>query len=232
MSIFTSQMLTAYEAHCGGAHELLKHYGIIPPKHTFDDFQFGVQQSFYEGVHEVYQTDILNMLTKKYGNQQNIAEHLGLKDHSSISRMKRYKRMDSLRFTTALYLNPDLTLPSQERAALFGFARATSHVKAMAYGDPSFEGVMTAQDFSYLVGILASSEWYSAIQAKDYSIVRELAEQIIQERAIAVEGVIRNDGIRPEQFVLKLQDLWLSWADFGILALYAIPELIPEGKEA
>jgi hypothetical protein len=232
MSTLSSQMMTAYEAHCGEAHQLLKHYGITPPKHTFDDFQFGVQQSFYEGVHEVYQIDILNMLTKKYGNHQNIAEHLGLKDHSSISQMKRYKRMYAVRFTAALYLNPDLTLPSQERAALFGFARATSHVKAIAYDDPSFEGAMSAQDFSYLIGILATSEWYSAIQARDYSIVRQLAEQIIKERPIAVEGAIRNAGIGAEHFVLKLQELRLSWADFGILALSAIPELIPEGKEA
>src|SRR5215213_3850185 len=180
MSTLSSQMMTAYEAHSGDVLALLKHYQIIPPKHPFDDFQFSVQQSFYEGVHEVYQIDILNMLTKKHRKQQNVAEVLGLKDRSSISQMKRYKRMGAVRFTSALYHNPDLTLPSQERAALFGFARATSHVKAIAYADPSFEGTMTAQDFSYLTGILATSEWYSAVPAKDYSTARKLAEQIIK----------------------------------------------------
>jgi hypothetical protein len=231
MSTLSSQLMAAYEAHSGETHALLKHYQIIPPKHPFDEFQFSVQQCFYEGVHEVYQMDILRALTKKHRKQQNVAEELGLRDRSSISQMKRYKRMGAVRFTSALYHNPELTLPSQERAALFGFARATSHVKAIAYEDPSFESVMTAQDFSYLTGILATSEWYSAISAKDYSIGRRLAEQIIKERTITVEGVIQTDGIRPEQFVLKLQDLRLLWADFGILALSVIPELIPQGKE-
>jgi hypothetical protein len=225
-------MLTAYEAHSDELHELLTQYQITPPEYDFDQFQFSIQQSFYEGVHEVYQIDVLDMLTKKHRKQQNVADVLGLKDRSSISQMKRYKRMDAVRFTAALYHNPEMKLPSQERAALFGFARATSHVKAIAYNDDSFEGAMTAQDFSYLTGILATSQWYSAIRARDYNIVRELAQQIISERTITATTPIRKGRTRPEQLVLMLQHLWLSWGDFAILSLSAIPELIPQGKEA
>jgi hypothetical protein len=124
-----------------------------------------------------------------------------------------------------------MQLPSTDTAALFGFARATSHVKAIAYRDPSLEGTLRPQDFSYLIGLLANNEWDEATRDTDLEKARIMAQQIVAERTIVRNGPVRKDGSRPEQLVLMLQDLWLSWSEFGILALWAIPECIPETKE-
>jgi hypothetical protein len=232
MSTLASQMLTAYAAHCGEADGLLELYQIAPFSKDVDDFQFRVQQNFYEGVHEAYQSDFLTELSKTHPRQQEIAELLGLRDRSSISQMKRSKSMDGVRMSAALYHHPEMPLPSQDRAALFGFARATSYIKAVAQRNPELIGSLTPQDYLYLIGLLASDQWDSAIQDPDPDKARKLAEQIISERTLTFAGPIRKGGVRPEQLVFKLQNVWSSWADFGILSLWAIPELIPEGREA
>jgi hypothetical protein len=228
MSTLSSQMQTACRVHSIQASKLLKHYRIVPYKYDIDDLECRLQQSFYEGVHEAYQCHILNTLTKDHPKQQDLANSLGLKNRSSISQMKRSKRIDAVRLTAALYNNPNITLPSQERAALFGFARATSHVKGIALGDPNIEGSMGPQDFSYLTGLLACDQWDSAVRDPNLSKARILAEQIVTERTVSGAGPIRKGDIEPEQLVFMLQGLWLSWADFGILSLSVIPELIPE----
>ncbi len=231
MSTLSSQMQTAYRAHSDQAPGLLKHYRIVPCKYEIDDLECKVQQSFYEGVHEAYQCHILNTLSKDHPKQQDLANSLGLKNRSSISQMKRSKRIDAVRLTAALYNNPKITLPSQERAALFGFARATSYVKSIALGDPAIEGSMEPQDFSYLTGLLASDQWDSVVQDHDLIKARILAERIVSERTISGARLIRKDHIQPEQLVFMLQAVWSSWANFGILSLSVIPELIPEWNE-
>ena len=149
---------------------------------------------------------------------------------SSISKMIKSGTMDGIRITTAFYLYPDLLkrLPTRERAALYGFARATSFIKALFYGDTTIEGTMKPQDFSYLVGVLASSKWNTAILDRNHDIVRKLAKQIILERTISTVEPVFDARNREEQYVLKLQELKLAWGDFAVIALWAIPEYIPE----
>jgi len=164
------------------------------------------------------------------GSQQEIAEALGLKDRTSISHMLKSGAMDGIRITAAFYLYPGLLkrLPTPERAALYGFARATSFIKALVYDDMTIEGAMKPQDFSYLVGVLASSEWNTAILDHDHDVVRKLAKQIILERTISTVESVFDARNREEQYVLKLQELKLAWGDFAVIALWAIPECIPE----
>jgi len=231
MSTLSSQMQTAYRAHSEQAHSLLKHYRIVPSRYDIDDLECTVQQIFYEGVHEGFLSHILDRLSKDHPKQQDIANSLGLKNRSSISQMKRSKRIDAVRLTAALYNNPTITLPTQERLALFGFAKATSYLKGLAFGDPTLEGSLGPQHFSYLTGLLASDQWDSAVRDSDLSNARMLAVQIVSERTISDAGQVQKGDIEPEQLVFMLQALWVSWADFGILSLSIIPELIPEGNE-
>jgi hypothetical protein len=225
-------MSAAYDTHRHRCDALLQEHCILTARDFPDDFLLHVHNSFFMGVHEAYQSSILEALTRELGTQQNIAEALGLKDRSSISQMLRSGTMDGIRVTAALYQCPTIQLPTRELAALFGFARATSFIKSVAYRDRSIEGSMKPQDFSYLVGVLANDQWDRAIRDTDPTRARRLAEEIVNERTIARFGPVRKDGGRPEQLVLMLQGLWFAWADFAILSLWAIPECFPEVIEA
>jgi len=231
MNTLDCLMTTAYDSHRHEAEAILMRYQIVPGPDAVEDFQFGVLKSFNQGVHEAYKKVIQKTLKQKLGSQQNIAEALGLKDRSSISKMLHSQTMEGIRITSALHLCPEMQLPSSETAALSGFARATSHVKAVAWREPSLEGTMKPQNFSDLIGLLANDEWDAATRDPDLGRARTLAEQIVAERMIARGGAVRKDGRRQEQLVLMLQNLWLSWSEFAILALWAIPECIPETKE-
>lgn len=220
-------MQTAHENHRTQAEALLQRHEIEVNLDELDDFMLVVQNEFFIGVHHAYREAILGALSEELGTQQHIAAALGLKDRSSISQMVRSGYMDGVRVTAALYGFPGIPLPTREQAALFGFARATSVIKAAAYRDESIKGSMTAQDFSYLVGVLASEKWDAAIRDTSLENARELAMKIVDERTITTSPKVS----RAEQHVLMLQELWIKWGDFGVLALWAIPECIPEDGE-
>ena len=227
MTNLSLQMLAANENHGTRAEGLMRRHGIEIDMDALDDFMLVVQNEFFVGVHHAYREAILTALSEELGTQQRIAAALGLKDRSSISQMVRSGTMDGIRVTAALYGFPEISLPTRELAALFGFARATSFIKAAAYGDQSIKGSMTAQEFSYLVGVLASDKWDSAMGDSNLDAARDFATEIIRERTIKTVPT----ASRPEQHVLMLQELRFKWGDFGVLALWAIPECIPEDDE-
>lgn len=222
----STQMLTAYNNHESRGETLLRQSSIdLEPE--LDDFLLVVRNRFFLGVHTAFQETILNALATELRTQQRMAEALGLKDRTSISQMIRSGTMDGIRVTAALYQYPErITLPTKQHAALAGFARATSFLRSLAYRDASIEGSMTPQDFSYLVGVLASNDWDSAVRDRDPNAIRNVATRVVKERRI---GTLRrvDDRQRPEQLVLMLQELSITWADFGVIALWAIPECIP-----
>jgi|GEM_PF-5484122 len=232
MSSLSSQMAAAYDIHQDRADTLRQAHHVLVASDNLDDFLLHIQNRFFLGVHEAFQESILGALSRELGTQQRIAEVLGLKDRSSISQMIRSGTMDGIRVTAALYQYPEIPLPSRERAALFGFARATSFIKSVAYEDRQLEGSMKAQDFAYLVGVLAHEEWDVAIRDADPTKARQLAQHIVSERTIACFESRRKEATRPESLVLMLQELQFAWADFAVLALWAIPECMPESREA
>ena len=231
-SSLSAHMLTAYDNHISRANGVLNSYISVPSFADLDEFCLVIKKRFFLGVHNAFLEAILQALIKELKTQQRIAEALGLKDRTSISQMIRSGSIDGIRVTAAFYQYPYLIkhLPTQERAALFGFARAVSFIKAHAYNDASIEGSMSPQDFSYLVGVMANSEWASAIRNSDPQVARRVATQIIQERTITNILSSVSGRSRPEQYVLMLQELWVTWADFAVLALWAIPDCIPEGN--
>ena len=231
METLPTQMIAAHKISRDRAPVLLDQHGISISRNEIDNFMLHVQQKFFLGVHHAYQDAILRGLQTKLGAQQDIAEALGLRDRSSISQMLRSGKMDGIRITAALYQVPEIELPTQERAALSGFARAASYVKALALKDKNIEGSLTAQDFSYLVGILANYNWDQATRAEDSTLAHDLAATIIKERTITTFEEIRNNNHRPEQLVLKLQALRIGWGDFAVITLWAIPECIPTSEK-
>jgi hypothetical protein len=237
-SSLSTQMLTAYDNSNSRAAQALKNYISDPKLSDQDTFNLVVKKQFFIGVHTAFLEAILQALTKELKTQQRVAEALGLKDRTSISQMIRSGLINGIRITAALYQYPHLVkyLPTRERAALSGFATATSFIKAQAYSNVSIEGTMSPQDFSYLIGVLAANnEWESALRNPDPRVVRNIAMQIVRERGITFTHPATAEKRRPEQYVLMLQELCASWADFAVLALWAIPECIPEdetGEEA
>ncbi len=231
MSAPSRQIMTAYLAHRNTSDRLTKQYKTLRPAPDIDDFESEIQVSFLEGVHEAYELGVVSNMVEKFGTQQRAAEEMGLKNHSSISHMNSSGSIDGLRLTAALYAYPDQPLPPRELAALFGFARATSHVKAVALQDASFERALNAQEFSYLVGLLAHSDWEPAICDPDEEKARVVAEQIIKERTVALLPPSQKTKASREGLVIVLQDLWANWADFAVITLCNIPERIPDDEE-
>jgi hypothetical protein len=227
MNDVSSKMVMAYRAHQVRATRLIQVHEITPALGDADEFSLIVQNKFFLGVHKEYLEAILNALASRVGLQQDIAAVLGLKDRSSIAQMIRSGTIEGVRLTAALHQFPDVRLPSRERAALAGFARATSFVKSLARKEKSIEGTMSSQDFSYLIGILANSDWDAAIRDTVPERARHLAAEIVSERTLGNFQRARNPSLRPEQLVFQLQELCVAWADYGIIALWAIPECIP-----
>jgi len=230
MSARSRQLMTAYLAHRNKSNGLVRRYKNFPAPDT-DDFQSGIQMSFLKGVLEAFQLTVESNMAERFGTQQDVAEVMGLKNHSSISHMNRSGSINGLRFAAALYAYPNQPLPSPELSALFGFARATSHVKAVALQNTSFERALVAQEFSYLVGLLAHSDWESAICDRDDEKARVVAEQIIKERSISLLQPSRKKKANREGGAIMLQTLWANWADFAVITLCNIPERIPVIEE-
>lgn len=221
-------MLVAYDKSNSKADRILKRHQVSSAFSDIENFEFLVRNQFLLGVHTAFSQEILSFLRGEVGPQQVIADILALKDRSSISQMLRSGTMDGIRLTAALYLfRHIITLPTQERAALHGFARATSFIKAQLHQDESIEGSMSPQEFSFLVGMLASDEWDDAIRDPDPSAARSIAVKIVDEREISIVNSERPRKLRPEQCVLMLQDIHETWGDCGVLALYIIPDCIP-----
>jgi biotin operon repressor len=229
------QMLTAYEKQRARGNMLMQQYEGEVAEGDLDDFVLVVRDRFLHGVHTAFLDEILRALKEELVTQQQMAEALGLGHRTNISKIIKSGTMSGVRLTAALNQYREIIhTPSREVCALYGFSRATSYIKAQAFDDAGIEGSMSPQDFSYLVGALASSEWDAAIRAPKPSEGRRVAAQIISERTIAAVGLApkrrSRRRLRPEQYVLMLQELWMKWGDFAVIALWAIPDCIPEVK--
>jgi hypothetical protein len=228
-SPMSAELIDAYSHHRNRGSTLIERYaaGVLSDD-DLDEFLRQVRSHFWKGVHLAFKNKILRTLTDDLGTQQDVAEALGLKDRTSISHMAKSDSMEGVRITTALYQYPE-AIPSRELAALFGFARATSFIKAQVMDDPEIEGTMSAQDFSYVVGALASERWEAALRDPDPAVARQVAQEIICERT--VEGFEPPRARRPENYVGILRERLALWADYAVAALCAIPECIPEDEE-
>ena len=225
-------MLSAYEKQRSLGDRLVRHYGVAAALGDLDAFLTLVQDNFLRGVHTAYLGALLRAMKKELKTQQRMAEALGLRDRSSISHMMKSGTMDGVRFTAALNRFRGLIeFPSREMATLYGFAHATAYIKARALDDKNIEGSMYPQDFSYLVGVLASREWDAAIRSPRPEEARRVAERIVCERRLAEEPPGARRRARPEHYVFMLRELSSSWGDFAVIALWAIPECIPEGED-
>lgn len=227
------QMLTAYEKQRKHGDSLMRKYGGQIVGGDLDDFVLMVRDHFLHGVHTAFLDEILRALKEKLITRRQMAEALGLSHPTTISKIIKSGTMSGVRLTAALNQYREIiNMPSRELCALYGFSRATSYIKSRAFDDASIERSMSPQDFSYLVGVLASSEWDAAICAHEPNEGRRVAAQIVHERILAGGGPATRHRrrLRPEQYVLMLQELWMRWGDFAVIALWAIPDCIPEDK--
>lgn len=216
-------LLSAQEQFRSRARLMLQR--CIPREELEENFSLAVKNEFLAGVHTAYVKEIVRRLGKLMPTQQEQADALGLKDRTSISKMNSSGTIDGVRLTAILCLYPDLIThqATRKRATLYGFARATSFIKARAYKNATIEGTMSPQDFSYVIGVLASSEWASALRSPDARAAREVGARIVREQALTLEATSRQG----DQNVLMLQELCASWAEFVMATLWVIPECIP-----
>ena len=225
------QMLGLYDKYTARTdlrRELLKVCEIRPDANAVPRLEKQVRGRFLLGVHNAFQEAILAALTGEFDTQQEMADALGLDDRSNIPHIRKSGKLDGIRVTTALHRFPHLiTWPTLELRALYGFARATSFLKAFARGEATIEGTMTHQDFSYLVGVLAEPRWEAAVRNSNPLPARELAAQIILDKTISDADAKARSPERPEQHVKMLQDLRNRWGYFAVLSLLIIPDDIP-----
>ncbi len=228
MATSTTQLLAAYDRSRSRISSVRKQLERSLGLGNLDKLEQKVRERFILGVHQAYTIAIIRALVQHVGRQQEIADALGLEDRTSISKMIHTGRMDGLRITAALQLLGDkVVLPTQEQATLHGFARTTSFIKAQVERDDSIEGTMSAQEFSFLVGTLADEKWDDALKNTNPTVAREVAVRIVKSRTLEGESPDVGRKYRPEQWVMMLRALEDSWAEFGIAALYAIPQSIP-----
>jgi hypothetical protein len=225
-------MLALYDKYSAPASlrlELYKACGLGPETYAAPSFEKLVRHRFLLGVHAASQEVIMAELAEECDTQQEMADALGLDDRSNIPHMKKSGKIDGIRFTTALFRFPGLLkkLPPPELAALHGFARATSYLKALGRNDPSIEGTMTPQDFSYLIGVLSEPGWDAAARSTNLLAARELATQIILDKTIRDISQSPHSTESPEQLVKMLQGLRNRWGPFAVLALLIISDDIP-----
>jgi hypothetical protein len=231
-----SPLLAAYERHFLLGDELMRNYADEGDEVALDEFLFDVHNSFLDGVHTAHLHAVIRALMEKFGNQQGVAEALGLKHRTSISQMLRSQTIDGVRLTAALDQFRDIKLPPRSLSALYGFARATSFVRALDLKDASLKGTLGPQEFSYLVGMLASDEWDEAVRHPDPAVGRRVAAVIARERAIVMPWPPPTSRrqprrLRPEQFVLPLVQLHNEWGTYAVVTLTAIPECIPADED-
>lgn len=233
-----STLLAVYERHSSLGDELImRRYADEEDEAALDDFLFNVHNSFLNGVHTAHLHAVIRALMEKLGNQQSVAEALGLKHRTSISQMLRSQTIDGIRLTAALDQFRDIIkLPPRSLSALYGFARATSFVRALDLKDASINGTLGPQEFSFLAGVLACDEFDEAVRHEDPAVGRMVAARIARERALVLPWPPPAPGkrprLRPEQFVLPLVQLRDEWGTYAVVALAAIPECIPAEEDA
>src|SRR5258708_2154220 len=133
-SSISAQMLAAYGRTRPWGDQVRKLHEKDPAFRDIDSLQFDARNRFLIGVHNALSKEIIDWLKQNVGAQQLIADALGLKDRTSISKMLRSGTMDGVRITAAVYqYGLSITRQTRERAAFSGFARATSFIKARVY---------------------------------------------------------------------------------------------------
>lgn len=216
-------LLTAQEQFRSRARSVLQR--CIPREELEENFYLAVKNEFLSGVHTAYVKEIVRRLGKLMPTQQEQADALGLKDRTSISKMNSSGTIDGVRLTAILCLYPDLITHQaiRKRATLHGFARATSFIKAQANHKATIKETMSPQDFSYVAGVLASSEWALALRSPDPRVAREVAARIVRQWSLTLEATSRQG----DQNVQMLRGLYEDWAEFVVATLWVIPECIP-----
>lgn len=230
-----SQLLMASERQRSLGAELMQQYADKSDDDAVEDFLFEVRNHFLLGVHTAHFHTTLRALMDKLGSQQRVAEALGLKHRTSISKMLRSRTMDGVRLTAALDQFRDISKPPRSLSALYGFSRAASFIKALDLKDASVEGMMSPQAFAYLAAMLASDEWDEAVRHPDPWEGRRVAARIAREWAIEEPWPPprrrERPALRPEQYVLQFLGLRDGWGTCAVVALTAIPECIPEDED-
>jgi len=224
-----AQMLVAYDRNKARAERIRSLHNKLSVMTDCEQFELELRNRFLLGVHRAFAKEMIAWLRRNVGAQQRIADALGLKDRTSISKMLRSGTMDGIRITATLYqFGHIVTMPSRDRAALHGFAQATSYVKAKVYEDDSIEGSMTSQDFADLIALLTNDEWYAALRDPNPAVARVVAVKIISETEILNDQHrTTRTAYRPEQCVMMLRHLQEAWADYAVIALDSIPDCIP-----
>lgn len=225
---FSSRLSSVVNNNHAQATPLLERMNLIPERYSMEKVQHMLQRQFLAGVEGSLVDAILDGLSTPYPTQQDLAEILGYKDRTSISKIKVSGSMDGARIALALiFLDQHIKLPTKKTAALFGYAQATSYLKSLVFSNSAFEKSMRAQEFSFLIGILENNIWDTARRSSDPKEARLVANQIISEWCIDKDTSDYYSAHRPEQLVQLLKEIYNTWGEYGIVTLCSIPELIP-----
>ena len=124
-------------------------------------------------------------------------------------------------------------LPPRELAALHGFARATSFLKALGRNNPSIEGTMTPQDFLEFRQRLAPASGFQSVQFRELEFLSGAKDPAYVDRFKGITDAEQEEK-RRNCFTFGKQSHWDYYAE-RLVALYAgliPPHRAPESATA
>jgi len=147
-----------------------------------DDVELQTRRAFVRGVNAAYHEAAFRFLKSRGLSQQQIADELGKKDRTSISKSMKSKRIDGETLTWLMTQYPDFRLPSRPRAFAYGYASAVTYFRTRCEQDcGAGDDRLQPEQFECLLGLFSSADWLKASVERRAQRKREVEEQVFAE---------------------------------------------------
>jgi hypothetical protein len=145
-----------------------------------ETFSRSVKRKFMEGIHRAFADKALAFLVDTFGTDAKIAEALGLKDRTSISHMRKNRRIEGS-ILTFIIREFRLAMPSDDVCDKSGYVAAVPYVrKAQRRGDSDGDEF----DLEYLeclLRVLSNKSWREAQRSKNANRCENIGISILDE---------------------------------------------------
>lgn len=151
--------------------------------HTDDAREYfarGVRRKFMEGIHHVFADTVLGFLDSEFNSDAEIAESLGLKDRTSISHMRKNRRIDGPILTYVLReFGGKLALPSAEVCDKGGYLFAVPNIRKVRIRDENCGDDFSLEDLECLLQTLPCRAWREAQRDLDMGRIRRVGKNLL-----------------------------------------------------
>jgi hypothetical protein len=185
-----------------------------------DEIEFDVKRAFICGVNSAYCEAALRFLNGRYKSQQDIADELGKRDRTSISKMESSKRIDGNTLSWMLTRFADFRIPSKSHALVVGYAAAISILRELCgQWDGHPDEALSGEQFECLLRLFSNADWLQASVARNRERKTEVEERVLRQLK---RGWNRPFPVRN---VHGLRQIVQEWARYFLICIDMIPTL-------